>query len=75
MLLTATVAAGTVYGGALAAMYLLQGRLMYPGSEAAQTPSELGLKDVFEVFVKTDDGLSLRAWWRPPDAGLSLIHI
>ena len=73
MLLTATVAAGTVYGGALAAMYLLQGRLMYPGSEAAQTPSELGLKDVFEVFVKTDDGLSLRAWWRPPDAGRPVV--
>ncbi|MCA8927979.1 MAG: alpha/beta hydrolase, partial [Alphaproteobacteria bacterium] len=69
MIWTGALAAGAVYGGAVAALYAFQSRLMYPGSEPTPPPRAVGLRDVEEVRVETRDGLSLLAWWQKPEPG------
>ena len=73
MFLTGAIAAGVAYGGAVALMYGLQGRLMYPGSEPCEPPALCGLSGVEEVWVETDDGIMLLAWWMPPCPGRPVI--
>jgi uncharacterized protein len=73
MIWTGALAAGAVYGGALAAMYAFQSRLMYPGSEPTEPPHAVGLRGVEEVRVETHDGLSLLAWWQPPQIGRPVV--
>lgn len=60
---------GALYGGALALMYVFQGKLLYHGSEASAPPESVGLDGVSEVRIESHDGLSLRAWWREPAPG------
>ena len=60
------LAVALAYGGAVAFMYAYQGKLMYPGSEPTVPPQAVGLHDVAEIRVETHDGLSLLAWWQPP---------
>lgn len=73
MLLTGAIAAGAAYVGALAIMYAAQGRLMYPGSEACAPAAAVGLRGVEQVWIETDDGLRLLAWWMPPRPGRPVV--
>ena len=66
MLETALLVAGGVYGTALAAMYGLQRRLMYPGSEPSDSPEAAGLSSVLPIRLPMADGVELLAWWMPP---------
>lgn len=54
------------YGLAVAAIYLLQRKLMYFPYGPLAPPAEVGLGDMREVAIETADGLRLVAWHRPP---------
>ena len=65
------------YGVALGSMFAGQRHLMYFPDSHRPTSAESGVPELAEVSLKTDDGLSLLAWHRPPaDAALpSLIYL
>jgi len=71
--LSGVIAAALIYGGIVAFMYAYQGRLMYPGSGATETPEAVGLSGVEEVTIETTDGLRLLAWWMPPEPGRTVV--
>lgn len=73
MLLTGALVAGGAYGAALAAMYGLQRRLMYPGSAPSEPPAACGLAGVAAICVPARDGTPLLAWWMPPAAGRPVV--
>lgn len=73
MLETLLLAAGGAYGAALLLMYALQRRLMYPGSEPALPPAEVGLPHVEPATLRMADGLDLLAWWMPPADGKPVV--
>ncbi len=57
-----------VFGGA---MYLGQRRLIYRPDRSVPSRIRAGSEDMREVTLTTEDGLDLRAWYRPPTkAGL-----
>lgn len=65
--------AGAVYGGAVAILYGLQRRLMYPGSEPSVAPEAVGLRGVEPVRLEMADGVRLLAWWMPPADGKPIV--
>jgi fermentation-respiration switch protein FrsA (DUF1100 family) len=73
MLVSALLIAAGVYCAAVAVMYALQRRLMYPGSERAEPPETVGLDGVLPVRLPTADGLELLAWWMPPADGRPVV--
>jgi len=56
------------YGLVLAAVYLLQGRMVYlpntPGRTLARTPADVRM-EYEDVFVETVDGVTLHGWFVP----------
>jgi fermentation-respiration switch protein FrsA (DUF1100 family) len=73
ILWTALLIAGVLYAGVVAFMYVYQDKLLYPGSAAGERAGAVGLTDVVEVQIRTDDGLSLLAWWLPPPQGRATV--
>lgn len=60
--------AGAVYGGAVLLMYVFQDRLLYfPTEEHIGTPTHVGLS-YEDVWLETNDGERLHAWWVPAGA-------
>jgi len=65
-LLTAALAFVLTLGGAGAALWALQDRLIYfPDVTPPPPPAMLGLREVRETRLRTDDGLDLLAWSLP----------
>jgi fermentation-respiration switch protein FrsA (DUF1100 family) len=73
MLWAALAVLGVLYATVVAFMYIYQGKLLYPGSQASPPPDAVGLANVAEVRLHTDDGLGLLAWWQPPAEGRPVV--
>src|SRR4051812_42168481 len=56
------------YGAVLASMYLWQRALMYFPETTRTEPAAAGLPEVSEASLRTTDGETLVAWYRPPGA-------
>jgi uncharacterized protein len=50
----------------VALLYLFQRHLIYFPMSGTPTPEESGVPEMGVVALKTDDGLNLKAWYRPP---------
>ncbi len=55
-----------VYVGVVGAMYLIQRSMMYHPVGDLPAPAAVGLGDMEAVALRTQDGLDLVAWYRPP---------
>jgi fermentation-respiration switch protein FrsA (DUF1100 family) len=55
-----------VYAGIVGGMYFLQRSLMYFPSQDLGTPAANGVPELEVVRLRTDDGLDLVAWYKPP---------
>jgi fermentation-respiration switch protein FrsA (DUF1100 family) len=83
-LIAALGAALGFYASLLGALYALQRRLLYFPDNSRPDPSLAGVPNVAVEHVATEDGLSLLAWYAPPDnpcsfvvlyqAGLAVLH-
>lgn len=66
-----------VYAALVAILYLFQPRLVFlphiGGREPAATPSDIGL-DYREVWLETEDGERLHAWWAPHPQARAVLH-
>jgi fermentation-respiration switch protein FrsA (DUF1100 family) len=63
------LAAGlVVYGGLLVGLYVFQRQLLYHPSTTVPDRARAGVPDMRTVQLKTDDGLDLLAWYKPPTA-------
>lgn len=66
-----------VYVGLTAVLFVFQPRLVFlphiGGRELAATPAEIGL-DYREVWLDTEDGERLHAWWVPHPDPLAVLH-
>lgn len=58
-----------LYALIVAFFYLRQGALLYPASRLRVTPAEAGLAGFEELRLKTEDGETLVAWYRPAATG------
>src|SRR4051794_40159509 len=71
------VAAATLgiglYLAAVALLFVQQRRFLYPASPQRMSAAEAGLTGVQDVEIRTEDGETLVAWWRPPEPGRALI--
>lgn len=47
-------------------LYIFQRQLIYFPSNTSISPAESGVPEMKEIHIKTDDGLSLKSWYRPP---------
>ncbi len=50
----------------VAGLYFFQRSVMYHPSSGTQSPERAGLPEMEPVQIKTEDGLSLLAWWSRP---------
>jgi uncharacterized protein len=65
--LPALLIAGGIYVVVLAAMFVLQPRLMYfPWREITETPADHGAA-FSDVWLTTTDGVRVHGWWLPAD--------
>jgi hypothetical protein len=56
----------SAYALFVAAMYVLQRSIMYFPARSLPTPAQAGVPDMDVVTLKTNDGLELKAWFKPP---------
>lgn len=54
------------YGTLVVALYFLQREMIYVPSRHRPDPAKWHVPEMRPVTLKTDDGLDLLAWWRPP---------
>ncbi|MBL8706608.1 MAG: alpha/beta hydrolase [Rhodospirillales bacterium] len=57
-----------VYGGLLAGLYVFQRQLLYHPSATVPDRARAGVADMRAVALRTEDGLDLLAWYKPPAA-------
>ncbi|HEX2554805.1 MAG TPA: alpha/beta hydrolase [Microvirga sp.] len=64
-----------LYAGVLAALFLGQRSLLYPGAgrDGPLAAAEANLAGFQDVTLTTPDGERLRGWWKPPEAGRVLV--
>src|SRR5215216_68671 len=55
-----------IYAGLLFFLYLNQRQFIYFPFGTTPTPANTGFSDIQVVTLKTEDGLSLKAWYHPP---------
>ncbi len=73
-LLAVTAVVATVgYLAVLALVWSQQRRMLFPASQVRTTAAEAGLAGVQDVLIRTADGETLVAWWRPPEPGRALV--
>lgn len=63
LFLLTIAAAYLVFVGAL---YLFQRSVLYHPDRTRPEPADYGVPEMRPVTLRTDDGLALLAWWRPP---------
>ena len=66
LLLTILAIVSAVYIAAVLALYVLQGRLVFPVDRLRIEPAQVGLRSMSVVTVRTRDGLDLIGWYQPP---------
>jgi uncharacterized protein len=59
--------AAVIYLGLLALLYVLQRSLIYFPDKQKISPAEAGVPEMKLVQMETDDGLVIRAWYRPAE--------
>lgn len=68
---------GFVYVALLAVLFVFQPRLVFlphiGGRELAATPADIGL-EYREIWLNTDDGERLHAWWVPHPEPVAVLH-
>ena len=67
-MIKAIVTGFAIYLALMAAIYLMQRRLIYVPDALRPEPSAFGVPGMAPVALFTDDGLELLAWWRAPAA-------
>jgi hypothetical protein len=72
-LLTGAVALFALYGAFVGMLYAGQRSLLYPRSTARATAAGAGLPGFLDVTVRTADGESIVAWWKPPEPGRATV--
>ncbi len=71
---TFTTLLGVLSGVILPTSYLYTHYLTHPGcAEAGLTPASVGIENAQEVSYPSHDGLTLRAWYLPPQNGAVII--
>lgn len=55
-----------VYAALVAFLYFGQRRLMYHPDQTVAVPSDYGYASVQSVWLQTEDGARIYAWWKPP---------
>ncbi|MFP3559120.1 alpha/beta hydrolase [Paraburkholderia sp. SIMBA_049] len=65
-LLLVTLGIGISYAGVLAALFWLQGRLVYPLERLRRRPFDVADDLLYDVTIHTDDGLTLSSRYRAP---------
>jgi fermentation-respiration switch protein FrsA (DUF1100 family) len=66
VLLTVLAILAAVYVAAVLALYVLEGRLVFPVDLLHVEPAQVGLPEMRIVTVRTRDGLDLIGWHQPP---------
>jgi fermentation-respiration switch protein FrsA (DUF1100 family) len=61
------------YLAILALVYSQQRRLLFPASPIRVSAAQAGLHGVSDVALRTPDGETLVAWWKPPETGRALL--
>lgn len=59
---------GGIYALMVAGLYFFQGSVMYHPSPGTRPPEQVGLPEMSPVKIRTEDGLSLLAWWAGPSS-------
>jgi fermentation-respiration switch protein FrsA (DUF1100 family) len=74
--LSLVVTAAVGYGLAIGVIYFTQDRLMYHPDTRRPDRALAGLEDMAEVTLRTEDGLELLAWYKPPvgNPGVTLVY-
>jgi len=62
-----------VYGAVVALLFVAQRSLLYPASTQAVSAAQAGLDGFRDLVLKTSDGESVVAWWRPPEPGRAVV--
>lgn len=62
-----------LYGALLAVTYTFQRSLQYFPSTARFTAAEIGLMGFADLVLRTADGESIVAWWKPPEPGRAVL--
>ncbi len=62
-----------LYGGLLALVFTFQRSLQYFPSTARVTAAEVGLAGFSDLALRTSDGESVVAWWKPPEPGRAVL--
>lgn len=73
LIAVAGIAVFLLYGALLAAMYLGQRSLLFPASATRSELADAGLVGFAAISIRTDDGETLVAWWKPPQPGRALV--
>jgi fermentation-respiration switch protein FrsA (DUF1100 family) len=68
----ATLALG-LYLALVVLLFAQQRRFLYPASPQRVSAAEAGLDGVQDLEIRTEDGETLVAWWRPPEPGRALV--
>ena len=64
------------YGLLLGALFLWQRQLLYLPSRETPSPAAAGVPEMQPVTLRTQDGLTLGAWFRPPAVGMpTLVYL
>ena len=66
-------AALLVYLAVALALYLGQRRMLFPASSFRSSAAEAGLAGFSDLTLRTADGETLVAWWKPPEPGRALV--
>ncbi|WP_169728798.1 alpha/beta hydrolase [Salinarimonas rosea] len=72
-LVRALVLVAGVYAALVAALYLYQRPLQYPAPQGVATAAEAGAEGFADVVLETADGERIRAYFRPPEPGRTLV--
>ncbi len=68
--------AALCYVAFTAVMFVSQRSFMYAPSDLTRTPANVGVAEMREVTLKTEDGLNLVAWYAPPkDAAKAVVLV
>lgn len=59
---------GLVYIGSVLLLFIFQRSLLYRPSVGKISPAEFGIPEMYPVNLRTKDGLTLIAWYKPPNS-------
>ncbi|MDX9862276.1 MAG: alpha/beta hydrolase [Rhodospirillales bacterium] len=69
------VAAGVAYAALVALLFIVQRSLLYHPSSATPTPVESGVAEMQVIALRTEDDLTLEAWYAVPAAADGMVIV